>query len=243
MDWWISAQTPWGSIRGSFTPFWRSAKTSLESSAFPLMSLLFLLHLRNVLLMNILATSLYTKFILRLFFLVESVTDIEMQAEFNAEYAAMKKRKALKADHVDFHNLVIEYVELQVCLDDLPVNDVNESSIDWDLVKWTIGSGKGFVAYRAITCTRFDFFFVNWILIAFKLKLSSHSVYKIGPAFLGNHKMCRLLLSHKQHSFRSGYGPNQWEALLISNITFHWLGSYPEWSPQCYLFCHSAQNG
>ena len=69
--------------------------------------------------------------------LVESVTDIEMQAEFNAEYAAMKKRKALKAEYVDFHNLVTEYVELQVCVDDLPVDDVNESSSDWVLAKWS----------------------------------------------------------------------------------------------------------
>ena len=77
------------------------------------------------------------------------------------------------------------------------------------MIRVTIGSGKGFVTYRAITCTSSDFFFVNWILIAFKLNFSSRSVYKIGLAFLGNHKMCRLLLSHKQHSFRSGYGPNQ----------------------------------
>ena len=60
-----------------------------------------------------------------------------MQAEFNAEYAAIKKRKAMKAEYVDFHNLVTEYVELQVCLDDPPVDDVNESSSDWVLAKWS----------------------------------------------------------------------------------------------------------
>ena len=49
------------------------------------------------------------------------IGSVEMQSEFEAEFKKIKQnRRALKQDFITFHELVTEYVELQVSLDNLP---------------------------------------------------------------------------------------------------------------------------
>ena len=56
--------------------------------------------------------------------LIESVNDTELQTEFDAEFVSIKRRKGtVKNDYIEFHNMVSEYVELQVCFEDLPNDD------------------------------------------------------------------------------------------------------------------------
>lgn len=44
---------------------------------------------------------------------LELISDIEMRTDFESEYLLMKKRGALKQEYVDFHNVLMEYIELQ----------------------------------------------------------------------------------------------------------------------------------
>ena len=57
------------------------------------------------------------------------IHSVDMQAEVDAEFQQMKKRKALKHEFVTLHGLVTEYVELQVTIDDGPEDEVIVSEI------------------------------------------------------------------------------------------------------------------
>ena len=55
---------------------------------------------------------------------IKSINDAELQAEFDAKFVSKKRRKGtMKNNHIEFHNMVSEYVELHVCLEDLPNDD------------------------------------------------------------------------------------------------------------------------
>ena len=49
-----------------------------------------------------------------------NIHEIEMQAEFDANYEKLKAKKAKQPEFVDFHDLVKEFLELQVSVEDLP---------------------------------------------------------------------------------------------------------------------------
>ena len=41
---------------------------------------------------------------------------------------------------------------------------------------------------------------------------------------------CFLSTSNMDEDYRSGYGLDQWEKALHSNVSFHWPSPYPEWT-------------
>ena len=51
---------------------------------------------------------------------IANIHEIEMQAEFVANYEQLRAKKAKKPEFADFHDLVKEFVELQVSVEDLP---------------------------------------------------------------------------------------------------------------------------
>ena len=51
---------------------------------------------------------------------IESINDAELQAEVDAN---LRRKGTVKNNYIEFHNMVSEYVELHVCLEDLPNDD------------------------------------------------------------------------------------------------------------------------